>query len=140
MEEDAVKAFRRVAATDEQKQWLRRQGVDTDRPATEQTGRLVAILVRAEVEVVKAMRSKTAQDNLSASDRVFLETEDLHPDTPGTDQADVIKELVKKLEKEEEDALARQHGYTQVCSLCTVCVADVTWHLLHAGKHGAGRS
>ena len=34
----------------------------------------------------------------------------------------------------------RRTQASQVCSLCTVCVADVTWHLLHAGKHGAGRS
>ena len=138
---DAVKAFRRVAATDAQKKWLRRQGVASDRPATEQNGRLDAILVRAEIDVLGNFR---AEEPLSSGDKKFLKSKGIKPDTPAADQDARINELVTTLQQQANDALARQVTYDtqtpQVCSLCTVCVADVTWHLLHAGKHDAGRA
>ena len=77
------------------------EGVETDRPAAEQTGRLDAILVRAGIDVVDFR----AGDTLSNGDK-----------------RDELMEFLRM----------------QVCSLCTVCVADVTWHLLHAGKQDAG--
>ena len=139
----AVEAFRIVSRTlaPQQAEWLQSQGVDTERPATEQAGRLDAILVQAQIKVVEAMRSEATRKELSADDRVFLETKGINPEK---DQDARIKELVTTLQQQENDALARQVTYDtqapQVCSLCTVCVADVTWHLLHAGKHDAGRS
>ena len=63
----AVEAFRIVSRTlAPQQEWLQSQGVDTDRPATEQTGRLDDILVQAQIKVVKAMRSEGKRTNLSA--------------------------------------------------------------------------
>ena len=51
----AVEAFRIVSRTlaPQQAEWLQSQGVDTDRPATEQNGSLEAILVRAEIDVLE---------------------------------------------------------------------------------------
>ena len=80
---NAVKAFRRVAATDEQKQCLMEEGVAIDRPATEQTDRLDAILVRAEVEVLDNFR---AEKTLSSGDKTFLKSKGIKPDTPAADQ------------------------------------------------------
>ena len=151
----AVKAFRRVEATDAQKQWLMEEGVAIDGPATEQTGRLDAILVQAQIEVVDNFRAENkpssgdtenfrAEETLSSGDKKFLKSKGIKPDTPVADQDARLEGLVTTLQQQANDALARQVTYDtqapQVCSLCTVCVADVTWHLLHAGKHDAGRS
>ena len=106
----AVEAFRIVSRTlaPQQAEWLQSQGVDTDRPATEQTGRLDAILVQAQIDktqaqinVVKAMRSEATRTKLSADDRVFLETEGINPEIPAADQAVRIEKLLDKLEKDE---------------------------------------
>ena len=91
---NAVKALRRVAATDEQNQWLMEEGVAIDRPATEQTDRLHAILTEAEVEVLGNFR---AEKTLSSGDKTFLKSRGIKPDTPAADQADEIKELVAQL-------------------------------------------
>ena len=95
---DAVADFRAGEATDAQKQWLRRQGVDTDRPATEQTDRLHAILVRAEVEVLDNFR---AEKTLSSGDKKFLKSKGIKPDTPAADQAGGIKGLAAQLAQKE---------------------------------------
>ena len=98
----AVEAFRIVSRTlaPQQAEWLQSQGVDTDKPATEQTGRLDDILVQAQIKVVKAMRSEGKRTNLSADDRVFLETEGINPEIPAADQEVRIEKLLDKLEKE----------------------------------------
>ena len=138
---DAAEAFGREDADEQQKKWLKGKYINTNKPASEQSDRLRAILVRAEIEVVDNFR---AREKLSRGDKKFLMSRGIEPETPATDQEVKIKELVTTLQQQENDALARQVTYDtqapQVCSLCTVCVADVTWHLLHAGKHGAGRA
>ena len=95
---DAVKAFRRVAATDEQKQWLKGQLINTNKPASEQTDRLHAILARAEVEVLGNFR---AEEPLSSGDKKFLKSRGIKPDTPAADQADEIKGLAAQLAQRE---------------------------------------
>ena len=122
----AVEAFRIVSRTlaPQQAEWLQSQGVDTDRPATEQTGRLDAILVQAQIDktqaqinVVKAMRSEATRTKLSADDRVFLETEGINPEIPAADQEVRIEKLRDKLEKDEvraqTDMLQAQIDKTQ---------------------------
>ena len=137
---DAVEAFGRDAADEQQTTWLKGKLINTDRPATEQNGSLEAILVRAEIDVLDNFR---AEETLSG-DKKFLKSKGIKPDAPAADQDARIDQLVTTLQQQANDALARQVTYDtqapQVCSLCTVCVADVTWHLLHAGKHDAGRS
>ena len=90
---NAVKAFRRGAATDEQKQWLMEEGVASDRPATEQTDRLDAILTEAKVDVLDNFRAKK---KLSSGDKKFLESKGIKPDTPAADQ-DARIQLVAQL-------------------------------------------
>ena len=91
---DAVKAFRHVAATVEQKRWLIEEGVAIDRPATEQTDRLDAILVRAEIDVVDNFR---AGDTLSNGDKKFLKRKGIKLDTPAADQDARLEVLVAQL-------------------------------------------
>ena len=56
---------------------------------------------RAQINVVEAMRSEGKRTNLSADDRVFLETEGINPEIPAADQAVRIEKLLDKLEKDE---------------------------------------
>ena len=92
----------------QQAEWLQSQGVDTDRPATEQTGRLDDILAQAQIEVVEAMRSEEKRKELSADDRVFLKSKDINPEIPAADQEVRIEKLLDKLEK--EAALSEDKG------------------------------
>ena len=96
---DAVKAFRRVAATVEQKRWLIEEGVATDRPATEQADTLQAILVRAEIDVLDNFR---AGDTLSNGDKKFLKRKGIKLDTPAADQDASIDALVAQLATQQQ--------------------------------------
>ena len=72
---------------------------------------------QAQINVVKAMRSEGKRTNLSADDRVFLETEGINPEIPAADQAVRIEKLLDKLEKDEvraqTDMLQAQFDKTQ---------------------------
>ena len=108
----AVEAFGR---DEQQTIWLKGQLIDTNKPASEQAGRLDAILVQ--IKVVKAMRSEGKRTNLSADDKEFLETEGINPEIPAADQAVRIEKLLDKLEKDEvraqTDMLQAQIDKTQ---------------------------
>ena len=118
---EAVEQFRLGRATAQQKTWLKSQGVDLRKTASKQHSVLSEILVQAQmdkkqaeadkmqaqidekqaqIKVVEAMRSEATRKELSADDRVFLETKGLNPGIPAADQEVKIKELLDKLEEE----------------------------------------
>ena len=93
----AVEAFGRDVADEQQTTWLKGQLIDTNKPASEQTGRLDDILAQAQIEVVEAMRSEEKRKELSADDRVFLKSKDINPEIPAADQEVRIEKLLDKL-------------------------------------------
>ena len=83
----AVEAFRIVSRTlaPQQAEWLQSQAQIDEK--------------QAQIKVVEAMRSEGKRTNLSADDRVFLETEGINPEIPAADQEVRIEKLLDKLEK-----------------------------------------
>ena len=105
---ETVEQFRLGRATAQQKTWLKSQGVDLRKTASKQHSVLSEILVQAQIDekqaqikVVEAMRSEATRTNLSADDRVFLETEGINPEIPAADQEVRIEKLLDELEEDE---------------------------------------
>ena len=119
MERKTAWVIGRTAAHGKQKK--KRERINPEIPAADQEVRIEKLLdklekdevraqtdmlqaqidkTQAQINVVKAMRSEGKRTNLSADDRVFLETEGINPEIPAADQAVRIEKLLDKLEKE----------------------------------------
>ena len=136
---DAVAAFRMVSfgivsrpLTPQQTGWLVGEGVDTNRPATEQQELLGASLAQAQIdekqaqiEVVEAVWSKTEREQLSADDKVFLLKKRIDLNTladPLTEEQDsTILKLLKTLQAEKRKAQAELLAVVKNVQALEVC-------------------